>query len=108
LLEGNSVRISSTTGEGIDHLKKTIEQQILSGRTGASDLGIAVSERQAEALRQSISALNVSLEEFKQETGLELIAQQLRLGLNAVGEIVGKYSTEDILDKLFGTFCIGK
>jgi tRNA modification GTPase len=39
---------------------------------------------------------------------LDLVSQQLRIGLNAIGEIVGKTTTEDILNKVFSTFCIGK
>ena len=38
----------------------------------------------------------------------EIVAQQLRIGLDAVGEIVGETATEDILTKIFSTFCIGK
>ena len=38
----------------------------------------------------------------------ELVSQQLRIGLDAVGEIVGMTTTEDILAKIFSTFCIGK
>jgi tRNA modification GTPase len=39
---------------------------------------------------------------------LELVAMDLRIAANAVGEIVGKTTTEDLLDSIFSTFCIGK
>jgi tRNA modification GTPase len=39
---------------------------------------------------------------------LELVAMDLRIATNAVGEIVGKTTTEDLLDSIFSTFCIGK
>jgi tRNA modification GTPase len=39
---------------------------------------------------------------------LELVAMDLRIAANAVGEIVGKTTTEDLLDSIFSQFCIGK
>jgi tRNA modification GTPase len=39
---------------------------------------------------------------------LELAAMDLRIAANAVGEVVGKTSTEDLLDAIFSQFCIGK
>ena len=39
---------------------------------------------------------------------LELVAMDLRIAVNAVGEVVGKTSTEDLLDSIFSQFCIGK
>jgi tRNA modification GTPase len=42
------------------------------------------------------------------EATLELVALDLREAANAIGEIVGKTTTEDLLDSIFSTFCIGK
>ena len=42
------------------------------------------------------------------ELGLELAALDLRIAANAVGEIVGKTTTEDLLDSIISQFCIGK
>ena len=42
------------------------------------------------------------------DLGLELAALDLRIAANAVGEIVGKTTTEDLLDAIFSQFCIGK
>ncbi len=39
---------------------------------------------------------------------LDLVAVDLRIATNAIGEIVGKTTTEDLLDSIFSTFCIGK
>ncbi|MDE2682306.1 MAG: tRNA uridine-5-carboxymethylaminomethyl(34) synthesis GTPase MnmE, partial [Verrucomicrobiota bacterium] len=45
---------------------------------------------------------------LRAEATLELIAMDLRIAANAVGEVVGKTSTEDLLDSIFSQFCIGK
>jgi tRNA modification GTPase len=45
---------------------------------------------------------------LRAQLGLELAALDLRLAANAVGEIVGKTATEDLLDSIFSQFCVGK
>ena len=45
---------------------------------------------------------------LRREASLELAAMDLRIAANAVGEIVGKTTTEDLLDRIFSQFCIGK
>ena len=49
-----------------------------------------------------------SAEALRSDTTLELVAMDLRIAVNAVGEIVGKTATEDLLDSIFDQFCIGK
>jgi tRNA modification GTPase len=45
---------------------------------------------------------------LRQDQSLELVALDLRIAFNAVGEIVGKTTTEDLLDSIFSQFCLGK
>jgi len=52
--------------------------------------------------------LRQALEQKKLNTPPELISSDLRGALHAIGEIVGQVSNEDILDRLFKNFCIGK
>ena len=102
------VCVSSTRGDGLEELKSKIEQIAWSGHGGACDLDVAVNERQADALRRSIESLTAAIDEMQRGTTPEIVTQQLRIGLDAIGEIVGKTATEDILSKIFSTFCIGK
>ena len=50
----------------------------------------------------------VALTALRGDATLELAAMDLRIAVNAVGEIVGKTATEDLLDSIFSQFCIGK
>jgi tRNA modification GTPase len=71
-------------------------------------LEVAINERHANSLLDAKRHLTHSIVSMKKHDNLEVIAQGLRLTLDAVGEIVGKTTTEDILAKIFSTFCIGK
>jgi tRNA modification GTPase len=59
-------------------------------------------------LRRGREAAARALEALCAHLGLELAAQDLRQAAQAVGEIVGKTTTEDLLDSIFSQFCIGK
>lgn len=105
---GTAVEVSALTGKGIQELKDRIETLVWSGCGGSTHLGVAINTRHADALRRSINSLTAAVNEMKSNAPLEVVAQQLRGGLDAVGEIVGKTATDDILEKIFSTFCIGK
>lgn len=108
LAQRDSVEISATTGMGLEELKDRIEQLAWSGRMGSAELDVAINERQADAIRRAIQALASGVGDMKRGAPLEIVSQQLRIGLDAIGEIVGKTATDDILDKIFSSFCIGK
>jgi tRNA modification GTPase len=59
-------------------------------------------------LRRGREAAGRALEALRAGLHLELVALDLRIAVNAVGEIVGKTYTEDLLDAIFSQFCIGK
>jgi tRNA modification GTPase len=103
-----TVEVSALTGTGIEELKDRIETLVWNGCGGSMHLGVAINERHADALRRSINSLTEVVDQMKANSSLEVLAQQLRAGLDAVGEIVGKTATDDILEKIFSTFCIGK
>ena len=67
-----------------------------------------INARHQNALLRAKDATQKTVEALRQGLELELAAMDLRIAVNAVGEIVGKTSTEDLLDKVFSQFCIGK
>ena len=67
-----------------------------------------INSRHQDALRRARAATDKTIEALRQNLTLELAAMDLHIAVNAVGEIVGKTSTEDLLDKVFSQFCIGK
>jgi tRNA modification GTPase len=103
-----SVETSARTGDGIEILKDEIEAMIWEGAAGSTHVDVAVNERHAEAIRRAEQSLTSAVVSLRGGFGLEVVSQQLRISLDAIGEIVGKTATEDILSKIFSTFCIGK
>jgi tRNA modification GTPase len=71
-------------------------------------LQVMINSRHEDALRRGREAAERAAAALGGHLGLELAALDLRLAANAVGEIVGKTTTEDLLDSIFSQFCIGK
>jgi len=95
--------ISCLTGQGIDKLKVTLKQ-VISAEVDRSPDALALSVRQRDAIRRAA----VALRRGQTAAGEELLAQDLREALGALGEITGETLPEDILDRIFSRFCIGK
>ena len=101
-----SVSVSAKTGQGVDSLKNEISVMVASMMPAADKLMVSV--RHAEALGQTIGQLGQALELLRSKADPALIAHHLHAALNHFGEILGRFDNEEILDKLFGEFCIGK
>ena len=102
------VSVSCLTAEGFETLKDTIKELIWSGEIKAEMLEAMINSRHQNALQRSRTATLQALEAFRNDLSLELVALDLRIAVQAVGEIVGKTTTEDLLDSIFSQFCIGK
>jgi tRNA modification GTPase len=107
-LKGPVVDVSCLTGEGIENLKDTIKGLVWSGEIKAEMLQVMINSRHQDALRRARAGLINTREGLRAEQTLEVVAMELRIAVNAVGEIVGKTTTEDLLDSIFSQFCIGK
>jgi tRNA modification GTPase len=102
------VRVSCVTGEGVEELKDKIKELVWSGKVSGEMLEVMINSRHQEALERTRRHLQNTLDAFEQNAPLELAAMDLRIATNAIGEIVGKTTTEDLLDSIFSQFCIGK
>jgi len=108
-LQGTKDRlyISAKNGFGIDDLKKGI-LQILGWESHADDL-ILARQRHIDALNKALKHLMHSQTYLSQgNASLELFAEELRLAQDELGEITGKLLPDDLLGKIFSSFCIGK
>ena len=104
--------ISCRTGEGIDSLIQTIIAKVTRHSKGehgevAQD-GAAINTRHQDCLKRASSSLEAAMDLLGVGDPPELVAVELRSALGAVGEVVGEAGTEEILGKIFGSFCIGK
>ncbi len=102
------VPVSCVTGAGVEVLKDAIKASVWSGDIRAEMLEVMINSRHQDALRRGREAVLRTAEALRGGLTLELPAMDLRIAANAVGEIVGKTSTEDLLDSIFSQFCIGK
>ena len=103
-----SVDVSSLTGEGIENLKDAIKQSVWSGEIRADQIQAMINSRHQDALNRARAAAQRTIRVLLENSSIELAALDLRIAVSAVGEIVGKTTTEDLLDSIFGQFCIGK
>jgi tRNA modification GTPase len=102
------LKVSCTTGHGIEALKDAIKEFVWSGEIKAEMLQVMINSRHQDALNRARAATLRTVKALRSDATLELVALDLRIAVNAVGEIVGKTSTEDLLDTIFSQFCIGK
>jgi tRNA modification GTPase len=102
------VSVSCLTGAGLEPLKDAIKSAIWSGDIKSEMLEAMINARHQDALRRGREALRRTAEALRTGATLELAALDLRIAVNAVGEVVGKTTTEDLLDSIFSQFCIGK
>jgi len=108
LAELKSVRVCSIDGTGIPELEATIIGLIESHRKDPGSELIAINARHSHDLGACKSSLSVVLANLEKGSPDEFLAADLRVALEALARIGGKIDNEQILDKLFAAFCIGK
>lgn len=104
---GPCVRVSAKTGEGIGALSETLAKVLLEGSIAREEVAVTRLRHQ-RALERVEEALTRAAAGFEMKRSLEFIASDLRDALSALGELVGEIYTDDILDRIFSDFCIGK
>ena len=97
------VGLSAQTGAGIDSLQS--EMLKIAGWTGAAEDVILARERHLFALRAAEERLQCAADSLRH---LEFCADELRLAQNALSEITGEFTPDDLLGQIFSRFCIGK
>lgn len=103
-----SVGVSCRTGEGLDDLKRAILEMMQQGAVATREHAWAVNQRHRTALEQAKASLQKASESVTGGLSPEFIAVDLRGALDSLGLIIGATYTEDILERIFSDFCIGK
>jgi tRNA modification GTPase len=106
----DGIATSSVTRVGLDELKAAIRDRLISSTAESSHATVVAStaNRCRESLRLASDALARARELAAEHGGEELIAVELRGALAELGKIVGAIYTDDLLDRIFSRFCIGK
>ncbi len=103
------VRISAREGDGIEDLREAIFSRFIHGDSlDGRDFTALSQARHRDALARAQQGLLSFLESFAAGMPLEIVSLELRDALNALGEVTGETTTDDILDQIFARFCIGK
>lgn len=102
------VELSCRTGAGLDRLRQSISDMMKQGAMPPREHAWAVNQRHKTALEQAREGLEKALESIKSDLSPEFIAVDLRGALDSLGLIIGATYTEDILERIFNDFCIGK
>jgi len=107
----NGVKIVETSlikGKGVDKLEDLIYNMFFEGEISISDDVMITNIRHQEALTNAKAYLLDALQGLRNGTPLDLVSIDLRGALEALGTITGETVTEDLIDKIFSDFCLGK
>ena len=99
--------VSALEGTGLAELEEAIVERVMSGAESCEDAFMA-RRRHVDALQRALAALELAHVRLTVDGAGELIAEELREAQEVLGEITGAFATEDLLARIFSSFCIGK
>jgi len=102
-----ALRISCLTGEGLPELQKEILARITKQNL-RPESAVAINARHRDCLRRALESCDQARAAMDQGLSAEYVAVDLNEASRAVGEVIGAVDVEQILDSVFGQFCIGK
>ena len=100
------IQLSARTGEGITLLRDHLKQVM--GFTSSTEGGFLARRRHLQALEKAAEHLNNGQYQLNTFHAGELLAEELRLAQEALSEITGEFTSDDLLGRIFSSFCIGK
>lgn len=101
-----AVSLSSKTGEGLDELKKILKRKM--GYAQPLDDAMTARARHLDAIQRSLTSLKTGESQLKHAIAGEILAEELKLAHEALGEVVGATTADALLGEIFSSFCIGK
>jgi tRNA modification GTPase len=102
------VLVSAKTGQGLNDLRNTLRAFLMESPTHLADDLVLTDARQHEAITRALRSLGAAQDALDRQVPHEMVLLDLYAGLSALNELTGEVVTEDILDRIFSTFCIGK
>jgi tRNA modification GTPase len=100
------LRVSAQAGSGVDLLVHEIRR--VAGLTGTGESLFSARTRHVDALRRALACAQDAETRLREGANAELAAEELRLAQQALSEITGAFTPEDLLGRIFSQFCIGK
>ena len=103
-----AIETSAVSGEGIDALRDELRHAVLTAGASGARVVAGTAARCRESLRLAAESLRRAQEIARTGSGEELVAAEVRVSLDELGKVVGVVYTDDVLDRIFSRFCIGK
>ena len=104
----NIIKISALKGNGVKELEERIKKMILDNGESGIEEKIIVNARHKNILKQIRNRMQKALEAMENNLSEEFPSSDLRIAYDLIGEITGETARDDILDRVFSRFCIGK
>ena len=103
------LNLSVATGEGFEALCDAIASRLTEDLGSADDSALVIeSARQKENILRAVQSLEAAGKAVECGLPLDLVSMDIQEALEALGELTGEVTTDDILDRIFGSFCVGK
>jgi tRNA modification GTPase len=106
--EFEGVRFSCIERFGLEDLNQSIWDRVMGAKVKLADVRVAINARHQACLQRAKQLLAAGSGSLQDGKSPEFVSIELREALEAVGEVIGKVDTEDLLGKIFSEFCIGK
>ncbi len=103
-----AVQFSCKERAGLDDLNQAIWDRVMGEQVKLADVRVAINARHQACLQNAKELLSAGGQSLRHGKSPEFISIELRGALDAVGEVIGKLDTEDLLGRIFSEFCIGK
>lgn len=104
----NVISTSTLTGAGLPELEEALADLVLAGRASFGEEALITSARHQAALRAAHDHLRASLVALEQGLPLDFVSIDLDAAYDSLGEVTGETASEDLLERIFSEFCIGK
>lgn len=103
------INLSVSSGEGFSELCTELVSRLTADLTISDDSGLVIeNERQKSDLQSAVKALESAKAAVQADLPLDIVSLDIQEALQALGELTGEVTTDDILDRIFGSFCVGK
>ena len=106
--KNGAVKTSAVTGEGIEELRRQILGHVAGDAVGQHESGFLTNVRHQALVREALAGLDAGRRALDQNIPHEMMLLDLYTALHALDGITGATTTDDILNLIFSSFCIGK
>src|SRR5690606_7671376 len=104
--EPPAVAVSALTGSGFDALRTLLRE--LAGQGDSGEGTFTARRRHIEAIERAFAHFRAGRQALEEARAGELLAEELKLAHDALGEVTGRVTPDDLLGRIFAEFCIGK